>query len=79
VPDPVFVEAATRIRHDSDDALSAYLAGITEDHKDKKPKMIRVALARMMLVAMHRMIVTESDFDPGRFVRNKSEVTPSTL
>lgn len=75
----LIVEAATRVRHDSDNALSAYLAGITEDHKDKKPKMIRVALARMMLVAMHRMIVTESDFDSGRFVRNKSEVTSNFL
>ena len=75
----IIVEAATRVRHDGDNALSAYLAGITEDHTDKKPKILRVALARMMLVAMHRMIVTGSDFDPGRFVRNKSEVTSSTL
>ncbi len=75
----VLVEAATRVRHDSDDALSAYLAEITKDHKDKKPKMLRVALARMMLVAMHRMIVTESDFDSGRFVRNGRKVTSTEV
>mgnify|MGYP001607228792 CR=1 FL=1 len=71
----IIVEAATRVRVDEDNALSAYLAGITKDHTDKKPKMLRVALARMMLVAMHRMVVTASDFDPGRFVRNERKVT----
>jgi transposase len=75
----IIVEAATRVRVDEDNALSAYLVEITEDHTDKKPKMLRVALARMMLVAMHRMIVTESDFDSGRFVRNGRKVTSSTL
>jgi transposase len=75
----ILIEAATRVRHDADDALSAYLAEITEDHTDKKPKMIRVALARMMLVAMHRMIVTESDFDSGRFVRNGRKVTSEKI
>lgn len=75
----IIVEAATRVRKDGDHALAEYLAGMTKDHPDKKPRLLRVALARMMLVAMHRMIVTERDFDPGRFVRNGSEVTSSNL
>lgn len=75
----ILVEAATRIRNNGDHALAGYLAGMTKDHPDKKPKVLRVALARMMLVAMHRMIVTECDFDSGRFVRNGSEVTSSNL
>lgn len=71
----ILVEAATRVRKDGEDALSGYFAGLLSDHPKAKPKVLRVALARVMLVAMHRMVVTGSDFDPERFVRNKSEVT----
>lgn len=66
----VLVEAATRVRKNQEDALSVYYTELSLRRADAKPKMLRIALARRMLVAMQRMVVMQSDFDPGRFVRN---------
>lgn len=69
------VEAAMRIRITDEHALGRYLDRMKADHPDMAAKKLRVALARRILTVMWGMVSSETDFDPGRYESNRSQVT----
>lgn len=71
----MLVEAAMHIKATDEHALGLYFARMKQDHPDMAPKKLRIALARRILTTMHGMVVHETNFDPGRYDRNRNQVT----